>query len=526
MPTVIKLRQHNTIMTGQSYRPRHQISRQFTEAELAVSDRATEHLTQEVDSMPAPRLSSGGSAREAYGWLEKDLERRDKETARLAREMQLAEAQSLRQQLDAEARQDADRKAEAADGVAFIAGWQEKGFRSMDEAKQAYYKQNPSASMNPDFNAASNEIGRNFKTDQQREIEETDEQLSLVTGKLALGKAEITREFYEKNPEAFKKMVNAQQNSAVLGALNAEQQAQMTADLQKESYRRTVRNNAKYGQSADGDPLMAVQQRKAFKDADMNVRKPSLLQGFFPPNSPAMLMATDIFFLKNQLGEDERSALEANYNVLTDPNSTDEQKFVAQDEIENTSADYLAYSQKLKEEMDAETTFRETLPAAFKAMNDGVKAGYSVLEAYQKNPSADPQVGIDAVVDNAKRTLMGVKSEFEAKRIPLDRYSEVLKDIHAIGAAKTDPGDEASNVNAVRQVAQDVHTKLRELIDDALTRERIPETIDEKPKAGEKSPVLKPITDTDLESAIKAVGSDKNALRKHFEENGFAVPSF
>lgn len=511
-------------MSEPSYRPRHQISRQFTEAELAVSDRTTSHLTQEVDLAPPRTFDGGGTYRDKYQWLEEDLKRRDENTARLAREMQLAEAQSLRKQLDVEARDDADRKAAAADGIARISKWEEGGYGSMEEAKQALLKESPQYATNPDFNAGYANLSKDFKTDQQRDLERTNEQLSLITSKLSLGEAEITRDFYNSNPELLKQMIEARQNAAVIGALSSEQKAQMDADLQEESYRRAVRNNARFGQSADGDPAFALQQVKAFKDASMKVVKPGALQSFFPPGSPQMLMATDMFFLKDQLSDTERSDLEASYNVLTNPTSSEEDKFLAQDAIESVAADYLTYSAELKKKTDAEDAFRAKMPEAFKAMNDGVKAGYTILKTYQDNPSADPQIGIDAVVDNAKRTLQGIKAQFISAKIPLEQYSEVLREIHALGEMKTTTGESTKNVEAVRDVAKQAHTKLRTLIDEAMTMERPTEVIDEAPKKGDKSPALKPITGADFDAAVKAVGNDKEALKKHFEKNGFAVP--
>jgi hypothetical protein len=511
-------------MPEQSYRPRHQISRQFTEAELAVSDRATSHLTQQVDQMPAARLSVHGSTEQAYAWLEKDLARRDAETARLANEMQLAEAQSLRKQLDVEAREDADRKAAAADGISRISKWEEGGYGSMEEAKQALLKENPQYATNSDFNAGYANLSKDFKTDQQRELEQTNEQLNLVTSKLSLGQMELTREFYDSNPELFRKMMNARNNAAVIGAFSSEQKAQMDADLQEESYRRTKRNQALYNQSGDGDPAISVQQIRAFKDAEMNVVKPSVLQSFFPPDSPQMLMATDIFFLKNELSDTERSGLEANYNVLTNPKASEDDKFVAQAAIESTAADYLTYSADLKKKTDADDAFRAKMPDAFKAMNDGVKAGYTILKTYQDKPTADPQIGIDAVVDNAKRTLQGIKAQFISAKIPLEQYSQVLKEIHALGEMKVTTGAGEQNVDAVRKVAKDVHGKLRSLIDEAMTMERTTEVVDSPIGKGDKSPALKPITGADYDAAVKEVGPDKDALIKHFEKNGFAIP--
>lgn len=415
-------------MPEQSYRPRHNVSRQFTEAELAVSDRTTDHLTQEVDQLPSARLSVHGSTEQAYAWLEKDLKRRDEQTVRLAREMQLAESQSLRNQLDVEARDEADRKASAADGVSYIAAWQENGFRSMEEATQAYKKKNPSMVMNPEFLQAQRSLLDGFKTDQQREIEEINEKTLIARSVMEFEDAEHMRLDMEENPDKWQKIRDAK----LIGFEDAAEQAKFDAANRAYGRQQATTNMKLWGMTDPGDGSLAMRQMEALDNAGLKVSDPGRLQSFYKADSPQLQMALDGAYLGRQSPE-VKAKIEESLNILTNPKSEEDQIFEARRMIDDQS---LAYWKETKVAREAELIRQQVaskLPAASKAASDALKANHSLLKGYKDEAiDADPTILVEGMTSNARAAMNQIKAELISVGVPLDGYSEAILQIEEI----------------------------------------------------------------------------------------------
>ena len=167
-------------MAERKYRSSNNISRNFTEAEEAVDERTTEHLTTPVSSLPPALVSGGGTASQAYGWLKEDLANRDQATARLQNEMQLAGNQSIRRQLHEEAKLDTLQKEEATQGVSKLANWRADGFKSPEEAKQKLFEENPNYAMNPYVRESADYLTQNSKSDKRRELESMMESNAII----------------------------------------------------------------------------------------------------------------------------------------------------------------------------------------------------------------------------------------------------------------------------------------------------------------------------------------------------------
>lgn len=524
---------------SEGYRPRHNISRQFTEAELAVSDRTTDHLTQEVDQMPAPRLSRFGTADEAYGWLEKDLKRRDEQTARLSNEMRLAEAQSLRNQLDVEARDEADRKASAADGVSYIASWQENGFRSMEEATQDYKKKNPGIVMNPEFNAAHQSLADGFKTDQQREIEDINEKTLIARSIIEFEDVEHMRLDMEENPDKWQKIRDAK----LIGFVDAAEQAKFEAAHRAYGRQQATTNMKLWGMPDPGDGSLAMRQMEALDGAGLKVGDPGRLQSFYKADSPQLQMVLDGTYLGNQSPE-VKLKIEESLNILTNPKSEEDQIFEARRMIEDQS---LAYWKETKVARESELIRQQVaskLPAASKAASDSLKANHSLLKGYKDEAiDADPTILVEGMTSNARAAMSQIKAELISAGVPLDGYSEAILQIEEISKKAQEKANlghfgaigEAENTNietAKNRIIQassfsrQINNITNRLLESAMKAERKPVTT--LSSAGEtptpSSAPLKAITDADYDAAVEEVGTDEAALKEHLRLKGFVVP--
>jgi hypothetical protein len=431
-------------------------------------------LTQEVDLVPPRTFDGGGTYRDKYQWLEEDLKRRDENTARLAREMELAEAQSLRKQLDVEAREDADLKGRAADAIAKISS----DPRGVDVAAQEWLKANPDQVNNPHVNSGLSVLRQNTMTDTQRKIKDTAEQVALLRSEEALLEAGFASDYREKNPDYGYKLFQATKNTEYLGALASEQQAKLQAAANEESFKDTNRLNERYGTFL-GDEELALAIRAGLKKSELKVKAPDRLQTHYKPKSTQSLMFTDYAFI-NDLGE-RKAELEAAMNVLTNGTATKEEQLDAKDLIDDIAVDYKAYAGDMMKSKELEDAKARKLPNAVKAMREGTKETISLVDGFLENADASPEViesVAKAIASNGITTLLLMKSE--VAEIDPELYKKALEKMKAIEARKFDhiltatedyEDAEAKSYKekAVRNIAREVNDELKNVLDSAMT---------------------------------------------------------
>lgn len=155
---------------------RSRISRQFTDAESALDERISSHLTA-----PPLELRTGDSVSQSYKWLSEDLALRSTLSKQLAGEQQMAYAQSERHALaDQALRQEEDDK-EALGGITRARELLEKG--EAKSAKDAIYKtvgENPRLGINPMAGKMFGDLERTFESPEQQELRQRKEDLDLA----------------------------------------------------------------------------------------------------------------------------------------------------------------------------------------------------------------------------------------------------------------------------------------------------------------------------------------------------------
>jgi hypothetical protein len=541
-------------MSETGYRPRHNVSRQFTDAETAVSDRATEHLTQEVDSFPSPRLSRYGTADEAYGWLEQDLKRRDDNTARLAREMDLAEKQSLRNQLDAEAREEADRKAAAAKGIATISSDQ----RGIDIAAQDFYKNNPQEVSNSYLNQGVSTLRQNFKTDNQRELERMNEQINLVTTTLNFDSLNHVQQEMENNPELQQNYVDAFFDEKVMAPIDKAKQANYGRALAQRNLEQANRNMDLFGTAEGGSQAAAIQQMVALQNAGLEVAQSPRLMAYYKQGDPQLEMMLNGFYIKG-LPEEKRLAIQESANILTDLSANETQKNQAQRTIDLEAVNYWKKTSKERELLASQQKMLAVMPASVTAYKDALKSNHSILKAYtEKAQEADPSGIIKSIGENAKIAVRQIKIEHLNQKIPIAEHDKALKRINdyiqeaeakskikgfpIVDRARAQPTTEdLQNIDTRIKYARDLSSKINDeiasLLDLGMNTERgtpfEPPADKETMKPAANSPTAPKPFDRAAQMKAQAVHGGiedleerKAAYIQWAAENGYAPPAF
>lgn len=536
-------------MSEQGYRPRHNISRQFTESELAVSDRATEHLTQQVDTMPAPKLSRYGTADEAYGWLEQDLKRRDEATTRLAREMQLAEAQSLRQQLDVEARQDADRKTKAADAISSVAKWKEAGFGSPAEAKQAALTKDPALASIPEFNEGFANFTKDYKSKEQLEMDELSLKSDLIREKLDLGGLDFIAKSFEGHPEKEQAFYQSVYDVRVIGTMEEAEQLNLRRAAARMGVENTTRNMDFFNMAEGGSQSTLIDQMAAYQKVGMNINNPGRLQSRFKPGDPQLEMTLNPAYLA-RIPAEKKAELESNLNILTNPKATEDELEAAQSFVNQVTVEYTQDPDIMaaRDWQRKQAAISKKLPEAAGAVKEQIKANQTILKGYAENPQADPTIPVGAMVSNTKQTMSLIKLELTDKGVDLTPFSEAVVeldrlykkaedraktgfyDLNVVSGKEGDPKQEKVRREHVNSFAQQINDVIAGLLEKSMAAPRVTdETPDPTGSAGKadegkskKTTVSEKVLDQATLDALRSEhGTDREALNKAIKAQGF-----
>tara|TARA_R110002153_G_scaffold8386_8_gene36057 strand:- start:1083 stop:2636 length:1554 start_codon:yes stop_codon:yes gene_type:complete len=329
---------------AEGYRSRHNVSRQFTEAEDAVSDRTTEHLTQDYDRLPPARMSRHGTASQAYGWLEKDLANRDKATARLSQEFSLANRQSQRLQLGKEAEEEAIRKNEAAGAIQELAQWQRNDFNSFAEARQSQLESNPRLASNPEYNSGVSVLGTNNKSPRQREIEEVQEKNQLIAADMINFETGAVLDSLKDNPELADRYRAALVDNRVTGVINKNKRVKAQEVIDGLDYDKAIRNRQVFDSAAQGgdeDSLIAMET--VLGDLKLDIDDSAGFFKEFEQGSPIYEMFAHPGFMKSTARNviEEVTGLA---NILTNEDSTNSDKLSARKSLRQHAGRYMKYT--------------------------------------------------------------------------------------------------------------------------------------------------------------------------------------
>jgi hypothetical protein len=188
-----------------------EISRQFTAPERAVDDRITSHLTA-----PMPQVS-GIDAATGYKWLEDDLKFRSQITSQLNQERDLANAQSVRQELDRQFTQDSQDDVVAIGAMQQINDLLAKNpDKGLKWAMSQHAQTNPSILTNKKFVDMGGKALSMFESDADiasRNLAREAQDIHNTVSKMG---DEDRMEWMRENPDATKKLMQMDYNSKLL----------------------------------------------------------------------------------------------------------------------------------------------------------------------------------------------------------------------------------------------------------------------------------------------------------------------
>ena len=303
------------------------VSRQFTESELAIDERATEHLTQRVDEMPAPLLSKHGNGISSYAWLKEDLEDRDKATVRLTREMGLANAQSERRQLSDDAVLESQQKNQALEAIDFVSRWNEKGFGSPQLAKEDYYRETPGAAGNPHVNRGMQAVIGGTETEIQRQARLAGEKATLAENMNRNSGAAAKLAWDKAHPGALDEVF-------ALEAQNQKDAAEIQAALNARAFEESRIIREEWGNLDEDGQKAYTSTVGLFNEVSMDVLDPTPVIKAYGADSMVVRMITNRKFLTDlDKTPSQKATLTAALNTFSDPEATDKDRLQAKKDI-------------------------------------------------------------------------------------------------------------------------------------------------------------------------------------------------
>jgi hypothetical protein len=319
------------------YRSRSRISRQFTDAESALDDRVTSHLTA-----PPLELVTGDSHSQSYQWLREDLALRSVLSKQLAGEQAMAYAQSERHELARQALDQEDQDADALIGARRVRELMDAG----DDPDIAVYKavgENERLAFNSVFGKVAGDAARLFQSPEQLALRQQKEDLDVIRTKNALA---LAREDAEVNEDSNlrAKRIRAKINVADLNAQTAPLHAQLahinasTALLKAEEDAALIQ---KLGGDYDEDTAIEVQG--LFNEMGLTgVVDPIAVAKVASRSQYTMAMLRDDGWRAEFLNSPERQALfEASLNTIANPDATRVEMTQAQAAVRTATSEWL-----------------------------------------------------------------------------------------------------------------------------------------------------------------------------------------
>jgi hypothetical protein len=482
---------------NKGYRSSNNISRNFTDAELAVDERVTSLLTQPVSSMPPALISAGGTAEQSYAWLKQDLEERDKATQRLTQEMQLANQQSIRYQLGEEAKLDTEQKNEASSYISKLTKWRESGYTSPDAYNQALLEENSNLTINPFYNEQSRNFLSNSKSDKAREIDENTEAVNFVKSKLEANEYELLMDDFKKNPETWNKFYEDSRKVKMLGLANQVRNIELDNAVNQTSYEIAKKQQELYGRIAEGDETAALTVRGMMKKRGAQIGDIKGLISSFTPKGHVLTMLSDQIYMDDitipYAGDNEQTnatktqndqLIKNSISILTNPSSSEQDKLNAKSNLEDLASDYIGYSSrfKLAEKTKAEVSALgdDIIPAREKFITASNAINKAFLQDDSKSNDGVVETYNNQLVNNAVATVTQMADSARANglKFDIDNHPE-MKKIKSYLQKKDQPS------RVFREVNDSVSRILIDMLEEKENSKRV-KTQTQSPESGEK----------------------------------------
>lgn len=516
------------------YRSRsNNISRQFTEAESAVSERVTNHLTQQVDELPPARMRQFGTSHQVYGWLEEDLKRRDESTRRLANEFALAEEQSIRYKLDREATDEIAQKDQASNVLGRVARWNELGYGSPDEAKQAAMFDDPSLATNPHAISGLGQLVGGYKSDAQRKSEELSTKYDVIKKTEEIRSIEGNLAWMEANPGKGQEMINAANDAQYMNTLSEPIQARVRQAASAQSWKDAQKNIELFGNINGPDPseesiiaARGVMKRNGVEVPDMT----GLFSRIKPDGYISKMLANSLYM--GGMNEGNKAQVQDAANLVASKETPEPERLKAMATLQEF-AGYFASENQPNIEIEENKKRMDVLGKEARSTYEKVNEANNklLIDSGDDRSGVDPSIFSSAMVENAKTGISSIRNMFQGNK---EEYDAAIKELdQALKDTKFNAKEGKFGVDS--KYADDVYVKVNQ-----ITNRYMSAMIEANPKrevttpdpAGDlettkdTAPAKKGlITKTQWETFLKEASGDSKIAIDRATKEGFTLPS-
>ena len=430
-----------------------EISRQFTEPERAIDNRITNHLTS-----PMPQ-ATGFDAATNYKWLEDDLRFRGAITAQLNQERDLANAQSVRQVMDAEFANTAEDEAETINAFKAVNEMRASNPNMpVMDALAEVTKGREDLWLKPAFLKHVDSFAKVQQTDLERQSKQYAQEATVNTNAM-LAASSAERRQWSESPEGLAqiKVVNqATREAEARGARRSPQQQELL-DMELDYNYKTAKDQASqlelYGPPGSREARAVA--ANMFTKAGLTLDDPGTVADYLRAQSNKTLleMSLNSDFVKT-LGPDAMKTFATSIGIEANPSSAKpEEVQKAKAFVDTTLGAYIEYSGQSKQRLELQAKLEKIGEDTGKSVSD-MRKFFDEIKGEKVDKEKPTLIAPDErAIEGADSFLNGFTQKYPKAKPLIDKYRASLKEAWKIGADIKKPDEKQMNLITRKRVS-------------------------------------------------------------------------